>query len=565
MPTVAVAYLRVSTERQASEEKTSLADQRAAIEQLAVRLGADVVTWFTDPGASGATAEKRPGFMALLEHCSANRRRKEAPGQVLVLNDSRFGRFDDPEEAAYWRHHLRRLGWIVRFAEGDETEDRTARTVLRAIHSSQATAYREAVRQNAKRGARSTVEAGYWRTRAPFGYRRIVAYPAGAARVLEDGQHKAPNEKVKLTPHADEAAVVRWMFDAYASGGESLNSIVEGLQRRAPVRRWCRTVVGVMLRNPAYRGAIVGGRKSGESYGVEGAHEAIVPAEVWHEVQRRLGLNVAAGHGARGTPYLLTGIMRCVYCGEAYGGGGGGRSRNANPVRSHRRFYRDAGGVNGLCPGRIGTVFRHLVDDKAVELLAETIESPAARREIERALDEALDRGPVSENDTQLKAAIRKQEQRRVHLVDAIADGALLQVEAAPKLEQIRASIAELEAKRQARRFAGQRAKVARSVRDQLMSVAMDFGAIASRLTGAALRRHVEPWLGSVTFDKVTRELSLGIRPIPFVPSLALHTSPESAGREKARLIVRDASLLQPGHDYRIADAEEAMRAAGGE
>lgn len=133
-----VAYLRVSTERQANEVVTSLSDQQHAIEQLAAKMGITVDRWYRDEGASGATVEGRPAFSRMLADLAADPRRHLC--HVLVLNDSRFGRFSDPEESAYWRHHLRRLGWIVRFAEGDESQDKTARSVMRAIGAAQAAA-----------------------------------------------------------------------------------------------------------------------------------------------------------------------------------------------------------------------------------------------------------------------------------------------------------------------------------------------------------------------------------------------------------------------------------------
>jgi DNA invertase Pin-like site-specific DNA recombinase len=555
---IALAYTRVSTERQATEEKTSLADQRAAIEQLARRQSLEVTRWFTDAGASGATAEGRPGFMALLEYCAGHPRADTDRGQVLVLNDSRLGRFDDPEEAAYWRHHLRRLGWVVRFCEGDETEDRTARSVLRAIGAAQATEYRENVRRNARRGARSTVEAGYWRTRAPYGYRRLVVYPVSAAgRVLDHGQHKAPNEKIKLTPHAEEARIVRWAFDTYAAGGRSLGSLSDELARREPRRRWSRPVVGAMLSNPAYRGAIVGGLRGGSGpYVFEDGHEPLVYA-----VQQRLEKNGHRGTGVV-THYMLSGVLRCVYCGEPYTGGGGGRSRNQSPERSHRRFYRDNGGVAGTCPGRIGTVMRHLVDDRAVEVIATTLAEPATRARIERGITEQLERAPgdVASRDVELRAAQRNAEKRQKNLLAAIADGAVLAREVAGQLEEIRAQLADIDARRQALRFSSRRAESDRARRDRLLEAVLDLPQLLEAATVPERRELVEPWIGTATFDKVGRQLTLGVRYVPALPSLFVEASPASARHEEGGLIVRSTSLLQAGHEYRVAEAAEAMR-----
>ena len=189
-----------------------------------------------------------------------------------------------------------------------------------------------------------------------------------------------------------------------------------------------------MLQNPVYRGAVVGGHRRNEPsdpYGCENAHPAAVTPELWNAVQVRLGKNARLGQGVR-SHYLFSGFLRCVYCGETYSGGGGGRrSQSANPERSHRRFYRDSGGISGSCPGRIGTVTRHLVDDATLEVIGETIGAPAVRNRIERAIDDAIDRvAGAGGSDSDLRAERARVERRRERLVAAVADGTLLSAEA---------------------------------------------------------------------------------------------------------------------------------------
>src|SRR5690348_10447545 len=158
----AVGYCRVSTESQAREDRTSLADQRDAVEALATRIGRALTSdsWFVDAGVSGADAEGRSAFMRLVAYCEAHRRPVRSPGYVLVLNDSRFGRFRDPDEAAAWRYRLKQCGWVVRFAESDDTTDPIGRSVLRAVGAAQASEYRASISRNAKRGARGSAEQG---------------------------------------------------------------------------------------------------------------------------------------------------------------------------------------------------------------------------------------------------------------------------------------------------------------------------------------------------------------------------------------------------------------------
>ena len=61
----AVAYLRVSTIRQA-EEGESLATQKTDIEAYAARNEMDLQEIYADEGISGGSVDKRPGLQRLL-------------------------------------------------------------------------------------------------------------------------------------------------------------------------------------------------------------------------------------------------------------------------------------------------------------------------------------------------------------------------------------------------------------------------------------------------------------------------------------------------------------------
>lgn len=546
-----VGYCRVSTEQQAVEVATSIADQEAAIRALADRLGVEVGRWFRDAGASGATVEGRPAFRELLRWCEEHRRPKSARGWVLVLNDSRFGRFEDPEESAYWRHHLYRLGWVVRFAEGDDVEG-DFRTVVRAIGSVQASEYRRNLIANTRRGMEGAARQGFWTRRAPFGYRRQVVYPPGSERVLEHGQRKAENEKVKLTPHPEEAAVVRWAFERYASGEVSIAGLAEALAQRFPVRAWGVTTVREMLDNDAYRGAVVGGRQrdgGGVFYGCEDAHEAIVPPDLWHRVQHRLAKNQKRGSGLQ-TRYLLSGILRCPYCGHTFNGGGGGRDRTKAKRRKHRRFYRDSGGVRGECPGRIGTIMRYLVDDAVLEVLHSVTSDPVTRSRIEREIDAMLDRAPaaMSETEAQLRAAKAHAEQKRARLTHAIAEGILLPHEAAEQLDAIRAELAEVEARRHALRFRQRRTRSIHQERERILEAVLDFPSVLEAAPPTRRRELVEPWLGRAEFDKLERRLLIGVRAVPAMSAFFPNGWRAPGAREEGHLILREVQFPRYGY-----------------
>src|SRR5262249_28412822 len=140
--------------------------------------------------------------------CEASPRPANSPGYVVALNDSRWGRFANSEYATYWRVHLERSGWVLRFAEMDEIQDDAVRPILRAVAQSQASLYRKNLKANVLRGTRGQAEQGYWQAKAPFGYNRKVVYPPGRERVLANNVPKAGDEKIILTPNPDEAPIV---------------------------------------------------------------------------------------------------------------------------------------------------------------------------------------------------------------------------------------------------------------------------------------------------------------------------------------------------------------------
>lgn len=550
-PLRCLGYARVSTEKQAGEVQTSISEQKRRGAELAERFGLTVERWYTDEGASGSTVEGRPAFVQLLADCEAMRRSIRDPGIIVVLDDSRFGRFDDPDEAAYWRHHLRRLGWIVRFAVGDDIEDVALRHIMRAVGGAQSTEERQKIRRRARQGIRGAAEQGFWTREAPFGYRRRVVYPPGNERILERGQLKAPNEKVALVPHEEEAAVVRFMFEAYATGEYSLTWLGAEAERMLPGKSWHVGTVRQALMRHAYVGDVVGGLRRRdappERYAHRNAHPPLVSRELFERVQQQLKVNAKRGPAVTSF-YLLTGVLTCSLCGEAYIGGG-----NTSPGPDNDpRFYKDRGGVRGLCHGPVGSVKCSLIDRAVLAEIERLVRSKRAQRVIAEELDAALE--AMREDGPVAVARMREQrarlQQKRDRLVAAIADGVLVASEAAGQLEQLRAQLEELDARIERARFEDRRAGVAQEERDRLLASILDFPGRIARLAGPALRETVLPWIGFARFDKTTRRLSLGLRRLPAVPGLLpLHPAGPVSREQVNRLVVRE---LEVRRDYRV-------------
>lgn len=524
-----VGYVRVSDAKQAGEALTSPADQRAAIEARAAKLGVRVECWYQDE-LSGGSAEKRPALNALIADCEASPRGRKHPGYVIALNDSRWGRFPDPEESAYWRTYLRkRCGWLVWFAENDDVEDPKLRTVMRAIVATQATQKREDVRANATRGSRGTASQGFWGTRSPYGYRRKVVYPQGRERVLEAHQRKAPDEKVALTPHTGEARIVRDLFSRYASGTESIASLTDWLRSASPERKWTRAAVKFTLTNPAYVGDVVSGRVSSEhrerrpeSEWVthRNAHPAIVDRALFARCQDVLARNAKWTTRVR-TDWVVSGIVTCP-CGKPYVAGGANSNARGDLVRSYRCATK-TGIVADRCAFP-GSIKKEWLERAVIDTVASVVGSPAQRRRVQAHLHALLAerRARPADSLASLSVAITDASAARDRLVAAVADGTLTGDEAKARLTTVRRQIARLESQRDALVPTVETTRALEAERAAITAQVLDFRGMASLLRGPALREMIRPWIASAAFDPISRKMWLEVRHFPALPHGAL-------------------------------------------
>lgn len=534
-----IAYRRVSKEDQAGDQKASLSQQRDAVEALASRLGIALDTVFTDPGRSGGTAEGRPQFMALVRYCEQHAQPRTRPGHVLVLNDSRWGRFDNPEEATYWRVHLEKLGWRVRFAEGD-SGDSSVRPMERAMHQLQASTYREAIKANAKRGARGTAAQGYWCNEAPLGYRRATVGGSRQGTVLQVGQLKTKDEHVKLVLGPEsERRVIRFMFETYEPGGVSLGDLCRTLKAKWPgLRKWSRPVIRQMLRNAAYAGDVVwmvrsNGPRDGEPVHKRDAHPALVARALWERVQVRLVSNQKETRPTAGG-YPLRNLLTCSECGAPYTGSGGPKGPATEPDRF--RFYREKE-TGTPCGHRLGTLQKRIVEPLVVAEVAKVASSPQVQRLIATELDRVLSTDGETAGRKALDAERAQLIAKRKRVVDAIADGVMSADDAKAKLDELKMAIESLATQSERLHFNKANRKALAGERDQLIALARDFAAQAEKASGSALRELLIPWLAGATVDKEQRKVTLRIWQVPFTRLSSLPGQTRRVGKEMVRVV----------------------------
>ena len=511
----AIGYVRVSTEQQTRHDKTSLEDQRRAITEKAQAMGRTIGQWFSDEGVTGTTAEGRPGFMEMLQYCRNNPRPGANRGTIVVLNDSRFARLES-DEAAYWRFSFKRLGWDLRFVEGGESDDPITEGVLRTIHSGQAAAYSTNLSANAKRGARGTAEQGFWRVEAPIGYRRRAERNGAPTRILEPGERKADDERVRLYPGPEsEQALVRFVFEAYTTGVYSLGALAREMQTRFTHRKWSKQSVRLILQNPAYKGTVAACH--GEVV-VNDAHPALVLKSLWDAVQDRLAMNKRQTTATVGG-YLLSGLITCTQCGSPFTGGGGPKGPADDPDRY--RFYRCSGTVKRepVCGAPTCHLIKRHIEPAVIDAVADVVLNPVVSEliaeEIDRVVDSTTDE--LTARRRTLQAQRDKLTRARTVLVRAVANETMTEAEAAPELVNLREQLAQVGDELERLRFEGRRTKALSAEKSRLLALATDFGATIRRLSGAAQRELLRPWLQAATVDKQARTVTLTIRRIPAV------------------------------------------------
>lgn len=126
-PIPVAQYVRMSTDHQ----RYSIDNQRTALAEYATAHGMAVVWTYADEGRSGLTLTNRAGLKALLEDVQSKSRSFDL---LLVYDISRWGRFQDADESAYYEYLLRRAGvGVIYCAEPFENDGSPASTILKSV------------------------------------------------------------------------------------------------------------------------------------------------------------------------------------------------------------------------------------------------------------------------------------------------------------------------------------------------------------------------------------------------------------------------------------------------
>lgn len=260
----AAEYVRMSTEHQ----KYSTENQSAAISDYADRRGIKIVRTYTDSGKSGLSLDGRDALKQLIADVESGAAEFTV---ILVYDVSRWGRFQDADESAYYEYICKRSGIVVLYcAEQFENDGSPVSTIVKGVKRAMAGEYSRELSVKVFAGQRRLIELGY-RQGGPagFGLRRQLLAEDGAWKdQLKVGQQKSiQTDRIVLVPGpTEEIRIVNWIYHLFVNDRKGEAEIAEALNRREIQtdmgRQWTRATVHQVLVNEKYIGNNVWNRVS---------------------------------------------------------------------------------------------------------------------------------------------------------------------------------------------------------------------------------------------------------------------------------------------------------------
>lgn len=304
----AAQYVRMSTNMQIY----SIDNQSEAIALYAARRGLTIVRSYEDAGKSGLGVEGRAALQELMRDVRSG---TADFSKILVYDVSRWGRFQDADESAYYEFLCKESGVTVEYCVEQFSNDGSLiSTLLKNIKRVMAGEFSRELSAKVYAGHCRSVSNGYYVGSSPgFGLRRFVVDDRGRPRMaLSAGDRKAlTTDRTILVPGPpEEVKVVHDIYDMFVEKKHSLNAIVRNLNDRnilnSSGRAWKPAAIREILANPKYSGSAVYGRTASKLKSKmvkrprsewivrEGAFEPVISRDQFHAAQRQMKENARA-------------------------------------------------------------------------------------------------------------------------------------------------------------------------------------------------------------------------------------------------------------------------------
>jgi len=289
----------MSTEHQ----QYSTSNQMDVIREYAKRRGKEIVKEYSDEGKSGLNIQGRESLGQMIEDVQNGQINFSS---ILVYDVSRWGRFQDADESAYYEYVCRRAGVSVLYcAEQFENDGSPMSSVMKTMKRTMAGEYSRELSAKVYQGACRLIRMGFKQGgSAGFGLRRaLIDQNRQHKGVLKMGEHKSiQTDRVILTPGPEEEVkIVRWIYQAFVNEGKNELEIARALNSQGVLtdfgRAWTRATIHQVLTNEKYIGNNVYHRTSfklklkhvvnpqEEWIRADGTFEGIIEPSLFHTAQ----------------------------------------------------------------------------------------------------------------------------------------------------------------------------------------------------------------------------------------------------------------------------------------
>ncbi|MDD5644713.1 MAG: recombinase family protein [bacterium] len=429
-------YARVSSEKQA-ENDLSISAQLKALRKHAEKNGWTIYKEFIDEAESALSAN-RPAFQEMI----ATAKKKEPPFQmILIWKFSRFAR--NREDSIIYKSLLRKHGVTV-VSMNEQVDDSPAGKLLEGIIEVIDEFYSMNLAEDTIRGLRENANRGFQNGSIPVGYK---------AKKVMDGT----NERTKLEPDETFAPIVQRIFDL-CTRGNGIKEIANILNREGlktnKGKAWSNSTVQYILKNEAYTGTLVYGKKSSSKLRTNGKHEAIRLEDNHPALVNRETYLYALELMSKRSPkvahpqtliseYLLSGLIECGKCGAKMFG-----SKAKSGKFSYYACHNYVKRGKTVCNAK-------LINKKKIEaLVIERLKTHILTEEnLMELMNMVLDEMNANKKDSQQQLdTIEKQLEalrgKQGKLYNSLETGKLDVDDLAPRIKEIKAQIDTLETKR---------------------------------------------------------------------------------------------------------------------
>jgi DNA invertase Pin-like site-specific DNA recombinase len=255
-------YVRMSTDLQES----SIPLQQAAIRRYAAAHGYEVVATYSDEGKSGLQIKHRLGLRRLIQDTVSG----QTPYRLILVYDvSRWGRFQDTDESAYYEFLCRNAGVAVHYCvEQFENDGTMANAIMKSLKRMMAAEYSRDLSAKVYSGQSRIVAQGFRGGGiAGYGLRRMLVSSDGCRKqILHTNERKnLKADHIILVPGSQrEVACIRKIFSLTARRRRTPQQIADELNLRKVKyldgRQWNSQCVYNILKNEKYMGCNVWGK-----------------------------------------------------------------------------------------------------------------------------------------------------------------------------------------------------------------------------------------------------------------------------------------------------------------